>query len=116
VVYPCHRVIFLVKKILTILGIESSILGFGVFFSFDCSWLARVSLSPDCLRAYFYFSYEFVGLTLAQEMFYYIYAGFPLTNLYIHELSFYRACTNACFYKIVTYINFLSLFSKFGVC
>jgi hypothetical protein len=36
---PSHREIFLVTELATILGIESSFSGFGVFFSLDCSRL-----------------------------------------------------------------------------
>jgi hypothetical protein len=37
VVYPSDRDIFLVTELVTILGIESSFLGFGVLFSLDFS-------------------------------------------------------------------------------
>jgi hypothetical protein len=83
---PCHRVIFLVTELATILGKESSFRGLECFSpSFILSFL-----SSDYLKTSFHFESEFLGLILNLAVFPYIYTVFSLAFMYIRKLSFCR--------------------------
>jgi hypothetical protein len=92
---PCHRAIFLVTKLATILAMESYFHGLE-FFSPLVS-LVYIELSSDCLIASIHFESEFLGLILNLATFQCIYMVVFLKNTYIHELSFCRECIYAIF-------------------